>query len=309
MRNFEIIDRRFHAYVLGNAPLERLATGFRWTEGPVWFEDLKCLLFSDIPNNRVLRWVDGGGVSVFQHPSGHANGHTRDLLGRLVTCEHSGRRVTRTEIDGSVSVLADAFQGRPLNSPNDVVVSSDGSVWFTDPHYGIACDYEGGRAVQEQPGAVYRIDGDGQLRQVLDGFVCPNGLCFSPDETRLYVAETGAMGDPDADRHVRAYAVGSDWSLSAPELFYKAEAGMVDGFRCDEDGNVWAGAGDGVHCIAPDGTLLGKIRVPEVVANVCFGEHARHRLFICGTTSLYAVYLNRRGAIRPGSAQTRTPRR
>lgn len=300
MKDFEVHDRRFKSFVMGNAPVERLWTGGRWLEGPVWFADHQCLYFSDIPNNRILRWVEDGVVSVFRQPSNHANGHTRDREGRLISCEHGGRRVTRTERDGSLTVLADRYAGEPLNSPNDVVVKSDGTVWFTDPHYGIMVDYEGGKAEQRLPCHVYRYDPvSGELAVVADDFDCPNGLAFSPDERRLYIAETGRMFDEDADKHIRAYRVTEHNMLSDRKRLYATAIGMADGFRVDEDGNLWTSAGDGVHCVSPDGELLGKVLIPEVVANVAFGGPKLNRLFICGTTSLYAVFLNRTAARRP----------
>jgi gluconolactonase len=301
MDNVEIVDSRFASYVMGNAPLEKLATGFRWVEGPVWFGDAGCLLFSDIPNNRIMRWIDGLGVSVYREPSNFSNGHTRDLQGRLISCEHGTRRVTRTEHDGTIKVLADGYQGKRLNSPNDVIVKSDGSIWFTDPHYGIMTDYEGYRAEQEQPCHVYRLDPEfDDLAVVIDDFDCPNGLCFSPDETRLYVAETSRIFDPDANRRIRVFDVSSNGhSVSGGADFYAVDAGCADGFRCDRDGNVWTSAGDGVHCVSPEGTLLGKIKVPETVSNVCFGGRAKARLFMTGTTSLYSIFLNRNGVQQP----------
>ncbi len=301
MGDFEVHDPRFGRYFMGNAALEQLATGFRWAEGPVWFGDAGCLLFSDIPNNRIMRWSDSGGLSVYRQPSSFTNGHTRDREGRLVSCEHGGRRVSRTEIDGGITVLVDRWRGRPLNSPNDVVVKSDGTVWFTDPHYGIMTDYEGDMAEQEIPCQVYRFDPrDGSLAVVCDDFACPNGLCFSPDESRLYVAETAAMFAADAPRHIRVFDVVDDGGrLRGGDVFYAAEPGFADGFRADTDGNIWTSAGDGVHCLSPEGELLGKIKVPEVVANVTFGGPKKNRLFICGTTSIYAVYLNRRGVQWP----------
>ncbi len=301
MDDVEIIDPRFASYVMGNAPLEKLATGFRWVEGPVWFGDAGCLLFSDIPNNRIMRWIDGVGTSVYREPSNFSNGHTRDHQGRLISCEHGTRRVTRTEHDGTVTILADSYQGKRFSSPNDVVVKSDGSIWFTDPHYGIMTDYEGYRAEQEQPCHVYRLDPESnKLAVVIDDFDCPNGLCFSPDETRLYVAETSKMFDPEANRRIRVFDVGADGrSVSGGADFYKVDVGCADGFRCDLDGNVWTSAGDGVHCVSPDGTLLGKIKVPETVSNVCFGGRAKARLFMTGTTSLYSIFLNRNGVQQP----------
>jgi len=300
MSDFEVHDPRFGGFFMGNAALEKLAGGFRWAEGPVWFGDAGCLLFSDIPNNRIMRWSDGAGLSVYRQPSNYTNGHTRDREGRLVSCEHGGRRVSRTEVDGKVTVLVDRWQGKPLNSPNDVVVKSDGTIWFTDPHYGIMTDYEGDKAEQEIPCQVYRFDpGDGSLAVVCDDFACPNGLCFSPDEGRLYVVETAPMFAADAPRHIRVFDVEGGARLRGGEVFYVAEPGFADGLRADTDGNVWTSAGDGVHCVSPAGELLGKIKVPEVVANVTFGGRKKNRLFICGTTSIYAVYLNRRGVQWP----------
>ena len=297
MANFEVIDPRFAAYVLHNAPVKQIASGFDWVEGPVWFGDAGCLLFSDIPGDRIMRWTPGVGLSVFRQPSNFANGHTRDRQGRLVSCEHGARRVTRTEWDGSVTVLADRHDGLRLNSPNDVVVSRDGAVWFTDPHYGIMTDYEGHRAEQEQPCRVYRIDPSGRIEAVVDDMNCPNGLAFSPDESRLYVVDTGRMhkGDP---RHIRVY----DMEAGRPvrgRLFHAIDPGSADGIRVDTDGNVWSSAGDGVHCIAPDGTLLGKILVPERVSNLCFGGRAKHQLFITATSGVYSVVLNRSGVQWP----------
>lgn len=303
MDSIDVIDPRFRRFIMGNAPLEQIATGLRWAEGPVWIGDAGCLLFSDIPNNRIMRWIDGAGLSVYRQPSNYANGNTRDRQGRLITCEHGERRVTRTEHDGRITVLADRYQGKRLNSPNDVAVKSDGSIWFTDPYYGIAVDYEGYKAEQEQPCHVYRLDPkSGALDAVIDDFVCPNGLCFSPDERRLYVAETNLLFEPDAERHIRVFDVADDGrTLSGGDVFHRVDAGCADGFRADEDGNIWTSAGDGVHALSPEGDLLGKIRVPEVVANVTFGGRpgARNRLFICATTSIYSIFLNCRGAQIP----------
>ncbi len=303
MNDFEIIDPRFQSFILGNAAVEQIATGLRWAEGPVWIGDAGCLLFSDIPNDRIMRWIDGVGLSVYRQPSNYANGHTRDRQGRLISCEHGTRRVTRTEHDGKVTVIADQYQGKRLNSPNDVVVKADGTIWFTDPHYGIMIDYEGFKAEQELPCHVYRFDpASGALDMMIDDFICPNGLCFSPDESLLYVAETNAMFEPDAERHIRVFDVDeSGQAVRGGDVFYKPDVGCADGFRADEDGNIWTSAGDGVHAVSPAGELLGKVRIPEVVANVTFGGRpgARNRLFICGTTSIYAVYLNRRGAQLP----------
>ena len=294
MSFFQAYEPIFNTFVLGNAPVKQLATGFDWVEGPVWFGDADCLLFSDIPNNRILRWNAETGISTFRSPSNFSNGHTRDRQGRLVSCEHLTRRVTRTEHDGTITVLADHYDGKRLNSPNDVVVKSDGSIWFSDPHYGIKQDYEGQRAEQELPCHVYRIDPSGDLTIVADDFNCPNGLAFSPDERRIYIADTGRMFQDDPT-HIRVFDV-TDTGLSGGGILHAISPGVADGFRCDADGNIWSSAADGVHCIASDGTLLGKILVPELVSNVCFGGRHKHRLFITATTSVYAISLNQRGA-------------
>lgn len=305
--SFEILDPRFGDMVVGTARLDRLWTGARWTEGPVWFADLNCLLFSDIPNNRMLRWSpdplgsDGmGQVSVFRAPSNFANGHTRDRQGRLVSCEHGLRRVTRTEPDGSLTIIADSYQGRPLNAPNDVVVKSDGSIWFTDPTYGILSDYEGYRATPEQPHRnVFRVDpASGQIESVCHDFGQPNGLAFSPDESLLYVADSAASHDPAAPRHIRVFTVDGA-RLKGGAEFAVIDQGIPDGIRTDTAGNLWSSAGDGVHCFAPSGQILGKVKVPEVVSNLTFGGPRRNRMFITGTTSLYAAYLCVNGAQRP----------
>ncbi|PDT81289.1 SMP-30/gluconolactonase/LRE family protein [Sinorhizobium sp. BJ1] len=298
MSFFEVVDARFKSFVMGNAPLKQIATGFDWVEGPVWFGDAGCLLFSDIPNNRILRWLPGVGISTFRSPSNYANGHTRDREGRLISCEHGTRRVTRRELDGSITVIADSYQGKRLNSPNDVVVTTDGSIWFTDPHYGIMTDYEGFRAEQELPCNVYQVRPSGTIQAVLTDFACPNGLAFSPDERRLYVADTGRMFSSDP-QHIRAFDVGADGSLSDGEVFHTIMPGCADGIRVDSDGNLWSSAADGVHCIAPDGHLMGKILVPELVSNICFGGRAKHQLFITATTSVYTITLNRKGVQYP----------
>jgi gluconolactonase len=296
MSYFEIHDPVFGTYVMGNAPVKRLETGFDWVEGPVWFGDHGCLLFSDIPNNRILRWTEDG-VTTFRAPSNYANGHTRDMQGRLISCEHGSRRVTRTEWDGAITVLADSYQGKPLNSPNDVIVARDGAIWFTDPHYGIMTDYEGFRSPQQQTCNVYRIGPEGGVEAVITDMACPNGLAFSPDESRLYVADTGRMFSSDP-QNIRVFDM-VDGRPRNGRLFHSVDTGCADGIRVDRDGNLWSSAGDGVHCIAPDGKLLGKILVPEVVSNICFGGRAKHRLFITATTSLYSVILNRTGVQWP----------
>lgn len=293
---FEVTDPRFAHFVMGNAPVKRLATGFDWVEGPVWFGDQGCLLFSDIPNDRILRWTPEG-ITTFRAPSNYANGHTRDREGRLLSCEHGTRRVTRTELDGTITIIADRYQGKPFNSPNDVVVTKDGSIWFTDPHYGIMTDYEGFKAEPELPCNVYRVSPSGAIAAMLTDFNCPNGLAFSPDETRLYVADTGRMFSNDP-QHIRAFNM-VDGMPRGGAVFHTVAPGCADGIRCDTDGNLWSSAGDGVHCLAHDGTLLGKILVPETVSNICFGGRAKHQLFITATTSLYSVILNRTGAQMP----------
>jgi gluconolactonase len=300
--DYEIIDARFGRYVRTSARVEKLYEGSRWAEGPAYFAAGRYLVWSDIPNDRMLRWDETTGtVGVFRAPAGYTNGHTVDREGRLVSCEHGARRVTRTEHDGSITVVADRFAGKRLNSPNDVVVASDGAVWFTDPTYGIDSDYEGYRAASEIGACnVYRVDPQtGACAVAADDFVRPNGLAFSPDERRLYVSDTGMTHVPDGPRHIRVFGVGADGALSGGEVFATCTAGMFDGFRFDEEGRLWAGAGDGVHCYDADGTLLGKVRVPETVANVAFGGPRRNRLFICATTSLYAVLLPFAGATRP----------
>ena len=302
----EIVDPRFAAYRLGNAAVERLYTGCRWAEGPVWFGDGRYLLWSDIPNDRMLRWnEEDGRVSVFRQPSGCSNGHTRDRQGRLISCEHRTRRVTRTEHDGALTVLMDSCEGKRLNAPNDVVVHSDGSVWFTDPGYGIMMDYEGGRAEPELPTRVYRLDPDsGRATVVADDFERPNGLCFSPDESLLYISDTGASHDPQGKAHIRAFDVEGP-ALKNGRVFVDMLPGFADGMRMDVDGNLWTSAGwagegyDGVHCYAPDGTLIGRIHLPEPASNVCFGGRMKNRLFVTAGQSLYSVFVETRGAQTP----------
>lgn len=294
---FEVIDPAFEACIVGHARVERLWTGARWSEGPVWNAAGRYLLWSDIPNNRILRWDDtDGSVSTFRQPSNNSNGQTVDRQGRLITCEHLTRRVTRTEFDGSVTVVADNFAGKRLNSPNDVVVKSDGTIWFTDPSYGILMDYEGERADSEIGAChVYRVDLDGSVHQVTTDYVKPNGLAFSPDESHLYIADTGVTHDPDGPRHIRKHTVEPDNTLSGGEVFATCTDGVFDGFRFDRDGRIWTSAADGVHCLDQSGVLIGKVRIPELVGNICFGGPKLNRLFICGTTSLYSVFLNVNG--------------
>ncbi len=294
----QIVDPSFAKYRVANAAVERLATGFRWCEGPVWVGDARCLLWSDIPNNRIMRWdEETGAVSVFRKPSSYANGNTRDRQGRLVTCEHDTRRVTRTEYDGSVTVILDRFDGKPLNSPNDVVVKSDDSVWFTDPPYGILSNYEGHVAAVELPTNVYRVDRQGAATVVAGDIPRPNGLAFSPDESRLYVVVSGAM-----PREIRAFdVVDGGARLANGRVLIDCGTGIPDGFRCDTDGNLWCGWGggegqDGVAVFNPEGKLIGRVLLPERTANLCFGGGKRNRLFLASSQSIYSLYVNARGA-------------
>jgi gluconolactonase len=294
---FEISDPRFAHYVLDNASLEVLADGFAWLEGLVWMGDAGCLLFQDLPRDRTLRWIEDVGVSVYRQPSGFANGQCRDREGRLITCSHRERCLFRTELDGHVTRLVDSYDGKRLNSPNDVVVKSDGTIWFTDPLYGIQNDYEGGRQHSEQPPALYRFDPvSGDLSVAVDDFDGPNGLAFSPDERRLYVSETGDQTTEEPRQYIRVFDVDERGTLRGGDMFHKIEPGYADGMKVDEDGNLWSSAADGVHCLSPEGRLLGKILIPHRVSNLAFGGRARSRLFIAGSHTLYAIYLNRRGA-------------
>jgi len=295
----QVLDPSFAKYKLNLAAVERLATGFRWAEGPVWFGDGRFLLWSDIPNNRIMRWEEEtGAVSVFRRPSNNANGNTRDRQGRLVTCEHDARRVTRTEYDGTITVLCDSFEGKPLNSPNDVVVKSDGSVWFSDPPFGIIANYEGHVDKVELPTRVYRWDPrTGKAKVVVDDFERPNGLCFSPDETRLYVV----VSNPP--RSIRVYDVTDDGTATrnGRPFIDAGPDGTPDGIRCDVDGNLWAGWGmgealDGVMVFNPSGKPIGRIALPERCANLCFGGVKRNRLFMAASQSVYALYVNTQGA-------------
>ncbi|TDQ80471.1 gluconolactonase [Dongia mobilis] len=297
---YEYYDPRFRSLTVPIAKVEKLYDGCRWAEGPVWFGDGNFLVWSDVAENRMLRWVPGLGVGVFRAYSNNSNGNTRDRQGRLVTCEHLTRRVTRTEADGSITVIADRHAGKRLNSPNDVVVKSDGSVWFTDPSYGILSDYEGERAEPEQSGChVFRVDPAGGISIVADDFVKPNGLAFSPDEKILYVADSGRSHDANGPHHIRAFEVGEGGKLAKSRVFAEIEPGVPDGFRVDTAGNVWTSAQDGVICLSPEGTRLGRIKLPEMVSNLTFGGEKRNRLFITATSSLYAVYVSANGAQRP----------
>jgi len=294
--DYEILHPRFSSLLLGNCRLEKLYTGTRWAEGPCYFADGNFLIWSDIPNNRMLRWTEGLGVEVFRQPANCSNGNTRDRQGRLVSCEHLTRRVTRTEWDGSITVLAERYEGRRLNSPNDVVVKSDGSIWFTDPPYGILSDYEGKKSASELDGNfVFRLDpATGALSVVAEDFDRPNGIAFTPDERQLFVADSGRP------HHLRVFDVKEDGQgLTRGRVFAECDAGIYDGFRFDTDGNLWTSTRAGVTCYASDGTMLGKIRIPEAVSNLTFGGPKRNRLFITATTSLYSLFVNANGAQSP----------
>ncbi len=307
--HIESLDKRFKGSA-GTGAVERVATGFRWAEGPVYFPAGRYVLFSDIPNNRIMRYSeDDGHLSVYRKPSMNSNGNTIDREGRLITCEHSGRRVTRTELDGSLTVIADKYNGKKLNAPNDVAVAADGSIWFTDPGYGIKGDYEGLREPFEQDKHnVFRVDPkSGDIKVVADDFVMPNGIAFSPDEKKLYVIDTGLTEGEGNPAWIRVFDVdAAAGKLSNSKVFANDFApGFTDGMRVDTDGNVWCSMGwgdpkeDGVRCYAPDGHLLGKIHIPETVATLCFGGQQRNRLYICGSTSLYACYTSAQGALKP----------
>ena len=292
---FEILDREFESCLTGHGRVERLWTGARWVEGPVWFPAGRFLLFSDIPNNRILRWDEtNGSVSEFRKPSNFSNGNTRDLQGRLITCEHLSRTVTRTEHSGDVTTIASHYNSKKLNSPNDVVVKSDGSIWFTDPDYGIMSDYEGRAAPSEQSSCnVYRIDQEtGTLCLITDKLIKPNGLCFNKSETKLYVSDTGGSHVEGGPRNIYSLDLNRKQLPSqTPEFFAECSNGLFDGFRIDNEDRIWSSAADGVHCYNSKGSLIGKIKIPEMVSNVCFGGARLNRLFITGTTSLYSCYL------------------
>ena len=294
-------DSRFASLVIGHAKLEKLWTGCRWAEGPAYFPAGRYLVWSDIPNDRIMRFDEtDGSVSTFRQPANNANGNTTDRQGRLLTCEHLTRRVTRTEHDGSITVIADRVDGRRLNSPNDVVVASNGAIWFTDPTYGIDGDYEGNRAPSEIGGShVYRVDpATGAVQAMITDRIKPNGLAFSPDERLLYVVDTGASHQPGLPVTIHAYPVDpGGLSLGKSRLFATCPEGFFDGLRVDAHGNLWTSAGSDVFCYASDGTHLGTIAIGEIVGNVCFGGLKRNRLYITAQTSLYALYLNTRAAI------------
>jgi gluconolactonase len=306
--NIQVLDPRFKKYLTGTTLLRRVWTGAQWTEGPVWFGDMHCVIFSDIPNDRLMCYdTISGETSLFRSPSHFANGNARDRQGRLVSCEHAARRVTRTEYGGEITVLAETFQGKKLNSPNGVIVRSDDSIWFTDPTYGAGSDHEGRRAASELPRNVYRLDArSGKMTVVADDFDEPNGLCFSPDEKRLYVTDTGRGKNGASRSLIRVFDVSEGGELANGKVlqdFSDTQGGLADDIRCDEDGNIWSAGGwaadprlNGVAVLAPDGDLIGRIVLPETAANLCFGGRDPSRLFICASTSLYAVDVNTRGA-------------
>ena len=303
----EVLDPRFLAYRIGNTVVECLFTGTRWAEGPVWFGEFRSLIFSDIPSNRMLRYCEvTNKVTMFRQASNCSNGNTRDLQGRLITCEHLSRRITRTEYDGSLTVLLDRFDGKRLNAPNDVVVHSDGAVWFTDPGYGILVGYEGQRAEAELPTRVYRLDtSTGAATVVADDLVKPNGLCFSPDESLLYVSDSGISHDPDAPGHIRVFEVVDGIKLRSGKVFSDMAPGFADGMRTDLYGNLWTSVGwagqnkDGVLCLTPEGDPIGRIHLPEPCSNLCFGGLKKDRLFMTCSQSLYSLYVEAIGSQRP----------
>ncbi|MFN0104213.1 MAG: SMP-30/gluconolactonase/LRE family protein [Bryobacteraceae bacterium] len=302
-----VIDPRFNKYKLGNTPIQRLGTGFLWAEGPAWSGVGRYLLFSDIPNNVQMRWTEESGtISTLRNPAGNSNGNTFDWEGRQIACEHGNRRVLRYEHNGTQTVLADKFNGKPLNAPNDAVVGPDGAIWFTDPGYGALMWYEGNKGNLELKEAVYRIDKTGRIDKVTDEIYKPNGLCFSPDYKKLYVADTGATHYPDAPKLIKVWDINGS-KLTNGKTFCSMQlgtlgAGLADGIRCDIDGNVWSSAGwvgdnyDGVHIFAPDGVRIGQIKLPEICSNLCFGGAKRNRLFMTGSQSLYSVYVETQGA-------------
>jgi len=304
-----VLDQRFAKYKIGNTPIQRLHTGMLWAEGPAWNGVGRYLVWSDIPNNVQMRWLEEDGhVSVFRNPAGNSNGNTFDWQGRQIACEHGNRRVLRYEANGKTTVLADKWQSKALNAPNDAVVHPDGDIWFTDPGYGSLLDYEGNKGELLLKEAVYRIDGKtSRMEMVTDEIFKPNGLCFSPDYKKLYVADTGASHYPQAPKNIKVWDVADGKTLRNGRQFCSMElagkgAGLADGIRADVDGNVWVGAGwvgpgyDGVHVFAPSGERIGMILLPEICSNVCFGGTKRNRLFMTGSQSLYAVYLETRGA-------------
>ncbi len=296
---YQIDDPRFRNLIQKNARLRQLATGFEWTEGPVWFADHQHLFFSDIPANRMMRLTLDGQVSTYRQPADYSNGNTRDRQGRLVSCQHGTRSVTRTELDGTRTVIADSYQGKRLNSPNDVIVQSTGAIWFSDPTYGILSDYEGYTSEPEQAARnVFRVDPvTGEVEAMITDFTQPNGLAFSSDESVLYVAESGSSHDAEVPSIIRAFKLDETGGILSDKVFATIDRGLPDGMRVDAAGHLWSSASDGIHCFHPDGTRLGKILVPEVVSNLCFGGVRGNRLLITATTSVYEIAVNARSAI------------
>ena len=294
---FEIFDDRFRPLVQANALLETLGRGYAWLEGPVWFADHRRLYVSDLAADRILCWSEGAGVSTFRHPAGYPNGKARDGQGRLLVCSHGGRCVYRIERDGAATVIADRFEGRRLNGPNDIACAADGAIWFSDPIYARQTFYEGGRGEAELAPALYRLSPEGRLTVAARDFKNPNGLAFSPDGRVLYVAETGDQYAPEPRRFIRRFSVSEGGELSGGERFCEVSPGYADGFRVDEGGRLWSSAGDGVHCIDPQGALLGKILTPASVQNLCFGGRDNAELFLCASHTLMRVFTNTRGCV------------
>ena len=297
----EIVQPGFARFLQGNAGLVQLADGMKWTEGPLWMGDWGVFLFQDLPSDRTLAWSPEG-LRVWRSPSHYGNGQARDTEGRVVACSHRARALFRIERDGAETLLVDRHDGRRLNAPNDVVAHPDGSIWFTDPLYGIQSDYEGGRQESEQPPAVYRLDPGGALTVLADDFAGPNGIAFAPGHDRVYICETGDQTGADPVQHIRVFDIegeGTATRLASGRVFHEISPGYSDGLAADEEGYVWSSAADGVHCLTPDGELFGKVRVPRTVSNVAFGDRFRNRLFICASDRVYAIHLNRRGMPLP----------